>query len=40
MVGHDLKIFEALTSSGPKSLEELQDMTKAHPNTLGKSAIH
>ncbi|KAL9625056.1 MAG: hypothetical protein Q9160_000785 [Pyrenula sp. 1 TL-2023] len=34
-VGHDLKIFETLTSSGPKSLEELQEMTKAHPNTLG-----
>ncbi|KAI3322972.1 S-adenosyl-L-methionine-dependent methyltransferase [Xylariaceae sp. AK1471] len=35
-IGHDLKIFEALTGSGPKTLEELQALTNAHPITLGR----
>ncbi|KAL9086393.1 MAG: hypothetical protein Q9165_007179 [Trypethelium subeluteriae] len=35
-IGHDLKVFEALRSSEPKSLEQLQDMTNAHPITLGR----
>ncbi|KAJ2990600.1 hypothetical protein NUW58_g2868 [Xylaria curta] len=35
-IGQDLKIFETLTKSGPKSLEELRILTKAHPTTLGR----
>ncbi|KAL9066412.1 MAG: hypothetical protein Q9157_007146 [Trypethelium eluteriae] len=35
-IGHDLKIFEALRSSGTKTLEQLQDMTNANPITLGR----
>ncbi|KAI8630255.1 S-adenosyl-L-methionine-dependent methyltransferase [Xylariaceae sp. FL1651] len=33
-IGQDLKIFEILANSGPRSLEELQALTKAHPITL------
>lgn len=38
-IGHDLKIFEILANSGPKTLEELQSITNAHPVTLGMSII-
>ena len=31
---------ETLTDSGPKSLQELQEITKAHPLTLGEYGIH
>ncbi|KAI9702721.1 MAG: hypothetical protein M1820_006105 [Bogoriella megaspora] len=35
-IGQNLKIFETLTNSGPKSVDELQTTTKAHPRTLGR----
>ncbi|ORY56608.1 S-adenosyl-L-methionine-dependent methyltransferase [Pseudomassariella vexata] len=35
-IGQDLKIFQTLANSGPKSLQELQDITNAHPITLGR----
>ncbi|KAI0438314.1 S-adenosyl-L-methionine-dependent methyltransferase [Xylaria telfairii] len=35
-IGQDLKIFETLVENGPKSLEELQTSTNAHPVTLGR----
>lgn len=35
IIGHDLKIFETLSGSGPKGLKELQQTTGADPITLG-----
>ncbi|RYN41800.1 hypothetical protein AA0112_g1804 [Alternaria arborescens] len=35
-IGQDLKIFDTLAKSGPKSLQELQKVTNAHPITLGR----
>ncbi|KAF2173539.1 hypothetical protein M409DRAFT_61909 [Zasmidium cellare ATCC 36951] len=35
-IGHDLEIFQTLAVSGPKTLEQLQKQTNAHPLTLGR----
>ncbi|KAI1347859.1 S-adenosyl-L-methionine-dependent methyltransferase [Xylaria sp. FL0043] len=35
-IGQDLRIFETLTNSGTKSVQELQVLTNAHPITLAR----